>query len=189
MRRAEILHGEDIHRHIGIVGMLGRAAASGGNHSRDRIRSAVVIFGDIALRRAPAADTCMRITLGCKQIHTVLGRVGTSRSPAGNAAHHPDSFRCHLLIAGHTWMPACCRRDEITWRDRRARPLSWSFGSPYRRDVRRSRSATYPCTRLTHRVGCIGNRPIQENPSQPLLPTINAFVCGYPNHPACPARP
>jgi hypothetical protein len=138
--------------------------------------------------RAPAADTCMRITLGCKQIHAGLGRVGTSRWSAPNAGPSPGLIsltppngRAHVDAGTlHVGMRS---PGEIAGRGTRSR----NSGSLYLRDIRSSRSVTYPCRRLTQRGARIRNRPNEGNPSRPLLPTINTFVCGYPNHPVCPA--
>jgi hypothetical protein len=80
-----------------------------GIHWRDRISSAVVIFGDIALS-APAADRFTRITFGCKQIHTVTETGGNE--PVVGVEYGPSLglILLHLLIAGHTSIPARCTR-------------------------------------------------------------------------------
>jgi hypothetical protein len=94
--------------------------------------------------------------------------------PPPHSRAHEDAGTLHIGMRSP---------GEMAGRGTRSR----SSGSPYLRNVRCSRSVTYPCRRLTQRGASIRNRPNEGNPSRPLLPTINTFVCGYPNHPVCPA--
>ena len=107
---------------IGIAGMPGGTPVGSGNHSRDRIGSAVVIFGAHRIQaRRQRTHACV-LHLAASRFRLYRGRVGMNRSSLSNMNHHRESFRPHLLIvrahedAGtlHIGMRS---PDEITGRD------------------------------------------------------------------------
>jgi len=119
---------------IGIAGMLSGTPVGSGNHSRDRICSAVVTFGGTSHSGTPAADTCVRITSGCKPIQTVPG---TGRNEPVITIEYGPSPGIISPSPPHSQGTRGCRhvahRNEITWRNRRARhPSRRSFGTTRR---------------------------------------------------------